>query len=100
MIITKSFIDSTITSHCPELRDLGVKKIGLFGSAARDQMREESDLDFLVVFEEGRKNFDNYMDVAYLLEDLFNKQVDLVTPEALSENLKKNIYSEVTFIEI
>lgn len=61
----------------------GVKRIGIFGSFARGEERESSDLDVLVVFEEGQKTFDNDMDLKFYLEDLFGRKVDLVTEKAL-----------------
>ena len=100
MNISKNYIYSTITSHVPDLKNLGVKRIGLFGSASRDEMNENSDIDFIVEFNEGGKSFDNFMDLSYLLEDLLESRIDLVTPEALSDNLKKQILREVQYIEI
>jgi uncharacterized protein len=100
MIISKNLIYSSISGHCPELQNLGVKRIGFFGSASRDEMNQDSDIDFLVEFSEGRKNFDNFMDLSYFLEDLLKNRVELVTPESLSDNLKKHILPEVQYIEI
>jgi len=53
---------TTLKSHLEVFREIfGVKRIGIFGSFARGEERENSDLDVLV-FEEGQKTFDNYMD--------------------------------------
>ena len=49
----------------------------------------------LVVFEEGQKTFDNYMDLKFYLEDLFGREVDLVTERALKPQLKDIIMKEV-----
>ena len=38
----------------------GVERVGLFGSAARDELREDSDVDVLVSFR-GHATFDGYM---------------------------------------
>jgi len=75
----------------------GVKRIGIFGSFARGEEREDSDLDVLVVFEEGQKTFDNYMDLKFYLEDLFGREVDLVTERALKPQLKDIIMKEVVY---
>ena len=75
----------------------GVRRIGLFGSFARGEEREYSDLDVLVVFEEGQKTFDNYMDLKFYLEDLFGREVDLVTERALKPQLKDIIMKEVMY---
>ena len=63
-----------------------MRRIGLFGSYLHDQPREGSDLDFLVGF--ARPSFDDYMDTKFLLEDLFSRDVDLVTEEALKPALQ------------
>lgn len=74
-----------------------VQKIGVFGSFARGEEKEGSDIDILVEFEKGGKTFDAYMDLKYFLEDLFNRKVDLVTVEALRPRLKDDILREVVY---
>lgn len=61
-------------------RRLPVKRLGLFGSAVGPQFSEASDVDVLVVFDsdEGIDLFDNYFDLKEQLEDLFQREVDLV----------------------
>ncbi len=75
----------------------GVKRIGIFGSFARGEEREGSDVDILVEFDKGRKTFDNYMDLKYFLQDLFGRDVDLVTAQALKPQLKEDILHEVIY---
>jgi len=79
------------------LRALGVRRIGLFGSHARGEARETSDLDFLVEFEPGGKSFDHYMDLKELLEQLFSSRVDLVIPETLKERLRERVLRETVY---
>jgi uncharacterized protein len=74
-----------------------VKKLGLFGSAARDQAKAGSDLDFLVEFEPEYETFDNYMELKFFLEDLFQRPIDLVTPESLRPRMKAMILEEVIY---
>ena len=78
-----------------QLRSLGVKRLGLFGSFVRQEQTRESDVDVLVGFQPGRKNFDSYMRIAFLLEDVLQRPVELVTTEALSPHLGPRILSEV-----
>jgi predicted nucleotidyltransferase len=75
----------------------GLKRIGIFGSFTRGEEREGSDIDILVEFNEGRKTFDNYMDLKYFLQDLFRRDVDLVTAQALKPQLKEDILHEVIY---
>lgn len=75
----------------------GVRKIGIFGSFARGEEKEGSDVDVLVEFEDNFENFDNYIELKYFLEDLFGRKVDLVTVEALRPQLKDDILKEVSY---
>ena len=58
----------------------------LFGSAVRGELNPDSDLDFVVEFEPGA-GFDEYMDLKFLLEELFGRRVDLVTHRSLKPRL-------------
>jgi predicted nucleotidyltransferase len=77
--------------------EVNVSKIGVFGSFARDEAEIESDVDVLVEFESGFKTFDNYMDLKFYLEDIFSRNVDLVTVNALKPQLKDDILQEVIY---
>jgi len=68
-----------VAEHC---RRLNVRRLDVFGSAARGNFNPEtSDIDFLVEFGEHEhiNLFDRYFDLADSLETLFNRKVDLVT---------------------
>ncbi|HZI20506.1 MAG TPA: nucleotidyltransferase family protein [Pyrinomonadaceae bacterium] len=80
-----------------QLRRLGARRCGLFGSFARGEQDDRSDVDILVEFEPGRKTFDNFMALAFFLEDLFGRKVDLLTPESLSPYLGPHILDEVEY---
>lgn len=77
----------------------GVAKIGIFGSAARGEERPESDVDVLVCFAPGRATFRNFMELAYYLEDLFGRRVDLVTEHGLSGYIRPTVEREVIWGE-
>ena len=79
------------------LQKFGVKRIGIFGSFVLGVEREDSDLDVLVVFEEGQKTFDNYMDLKFYLEDLFGRKVALFIEKALKPQLKDIIMKDVVY---
>ena len=84
--------DKTIKSR------FGVKKIGLFGSFIRGEELENSDIDILVEFEKGQKTFDNYMELKFYLEDIFNRKVDLVIISSIKPHLKDNILDETVYV--
>jgi predicted nucleotidyltransferase len=57
-----------------------VKRLDVFGSAATGEMKEFSDIDLLVEFDErvNPRRFDNYFEFLRSLEKLFGRRVDLV----------------------
>jgi len=69
----------------------GVKRIGVFGSFARGEAREGSDVDVIVEFRENAENFDNYIELKYFLQEAFSRDVDLVTIDALRPQLRDDI---------
>jgi uncharacterized protein len=99
-IMRKDYISEIISQNKAIFQSFGVKKLGLFGSMVRDENTENSDIDLLVEFQDGKKTFDNFMDLSFILEDLFDKKIDLVTPESLSDNLKAHIFPEVKYFEV
>ena len=80
-----------------KIKKFGVKRIGLFGSYIRSEQKKESDIDVLVEFEKGKKTFDNYMELKFFLEDLFNCKVDLVILESIKPDLKPHILRSVKY---
>lgn len=72
----------------------GVKKLSIFGSAARDDMQSGSDVDILVEFQ-GPATFDKYMDLKAYLEALLGTAVDLVTEEALKPRMRPFIEKDL-----
>jgi len=75
-----------------------VREIGIFGSYIRGEQTASSDIDILVEFEGGHKDFFNYMRLKYYLEELLEKEVDLVIKNAVKSRLKKRIFSEVEYV--
>jgi predicted transcriptional regulator of viral defense system/predicted nucleotidyltransferase len=72
----------------------GVKRLALFGSAARDELGVSSDVDVLVEFA-GPATFGAYMDLKFYLEDLLGRPVDLVTDKALRNELRPYVEKEM-----
>ena len=73
-----------------------VKTIGIFGSYINNEQTDESDIDFLVEFEENADLF-HYIGLSLFLEEKFNKKVDVISKPALKEELRKNILEEVIY---
>ncbi|PTX17785.1 nucleotidyltransferase family protein [Halanaerobium congolense] len=70
-----------------------VKSIGLFGSFARNEANEDSDVDILVQFSEDIGW--EFIDLKQFLEESLEREVDLVTVEALKSELKEEILRDV-----
>ncbi len=79
------------------LKKYRVKKIGLFGSYIRQEFTKKSDIDLLVDFEE--KSFDNFIELAFALEKIFNKKVDLLTEQGISPYILPYIKNEIQWYE-
>ncbi|MFH1097090.1 MAG: nucleotidyltransferase family protein [Candidatus Desantisbacteria bacterium] len=79
--LTNEEILKVLREHNNLLEKYRIKKIGLFGSYVRGEQKKDSDIDFLVEFE--KPDFDNFMDLAFYLEDLFGKKIDILTPEGV-----------------
>lgn len=73
----------------------GVRRIGLFGSIARDRASQASDLDVVVEMES--PTFDRYMDLKFELEDRFGVQVDLVLSDTVKDRLRPVIERETVY---
>jgi uncharacterized protein len=93
----KDQILQALTRHRDTIRALGACRLGLFGSQARGEASEASDLDFLVEFEPGAKSFDSYMDLKEFLEDLFNRRIDLVISVVLKPRLREGILRDTVY---
>lgn len=82
------------------IRGLGVARLGLSGSFARDEARPDSDLDVLVEFEAGQKTYDNLFELGALLEARSGRRVEVVTTDALSPYLGPKILREVKYADL
>jgi uncharacterized protein len=78
-----------------ELRErFGVRSLALFGSVARDEATDASDVDLLVEFDRPIGYFHVFRTEDFLEEKLGGIKVDLVLRNAVIEELKEDIYGE------
>lgn len=82
-----------LRTHTEELRGFGVKSLRLFGSVARDQATDGSDVDLLVSFEKP-PGFSSFMKLRIFLEDLLGEKVDLVTETGLRDRVRPYVEKE------
>ena len=96
---TKESIIETLKTNKPELSKFGVVNVGLFGSYLRNEQSGASDIDLLIDFEPGKENFDNYMAVYDLFDNIFeNQKVEVVTKNGLSKYIGPKILKEVSYV--
>ena len=87
-----------LRSHAGDIKArFAVKRIGLFGSYARGDQKASSDIDILVEFE--KPTFRNFMDLSFYLEDLFGREVDLVTVRGLHSRIRPYVEKDVIWSE-
>ena len=97
---TKEDVKRVLRKNITQLRNLGVARIGLFGSFVRGEQDEKSDVDVLVEFEDGQKTYDHFIELAYLLEGILQRKVEIVTFESLSPYIGPYILKEVEYVPI
>lgn len=95
--LTKQEIQKRLAENEGQIKNYGVKRIGLFGSFVRNEQKRKSDVDILVEFEAQKITFDNYMHLKFFLEDLLGHKVDLVICDDLKPQLKPYILKEVEY---
>lgn len=84
-------MENLIVNHLSAIRYLfkkyEVETAYLFGSAAKNNLKDDSDIDFLINFAD-KTDFErygeNYFNLLYALQDLLKRNVDLVAKETLS----------------
>ena len=97
---TKHQIVDLLVDHAKVLKSRGVRRIGLFGSFVRGEQQEKSDVDLLVEFHAEEKTFDNFIQLAFYLEDLLQRNVELVTTESLSPYIGPHILEETEYVSL
>ena len=95
---TKQDVIGLLKNNRDNLNKFGVSRLGLFGSFVRNTATFESDIDILVVFKKSQKNFNNFIELSFFLEDLLGRKIDLVTIESLSPYIGENILREVEYV--
>ena len=100
--MSKEEIIKKLRENKGRIKGFGVKRIGIFGSVVREEAEEESDIDLVVEFEEGKATFNNFYELVEFLEELFGKRVDLLTPwgiESISiPYIKEQIKKEIEYV--
>ena len=96
-VLTSKEIISILNEKKNILERYTVKKIGLFGSFAKDKQDKNSDIDLIVEF--GNPDLDNFMNLVDYLENLFGRRVEVLTPigvdtiriKEVAEDIKRSV---------
>jgi len=78
-------------------QNFAVKHIALFGSAARNELRDDSDIDVLVEFS-GPSTFDGYFNLKDYLEKLLGRPIDLVTNKGLKPRARHHVERDLVHV--
>ena len=95
MPLTAEYVLSELEKHADVLRGFGVKRIGIFGSVARGEAREDSDLDFLV--ELAQPSFKRYTGLLLFLDNLFGRPTEVVLLDDIRPQWKDAVLAEVKY---
>jgi len=96
--MTKAFIIDFLSTHKQEFNDkYGVTKIGLFGSYARDEQNENSDIDIAVEIQNDNK-FRSFFGLKHFIEDQLHHKIDLGIESALKPTAKAMIMQDIIYV--
>ena len=91
-------ITNFLAAHKTELEvRFGVEKIGLFGSYARNEAGQNSDIDVAVVLK-NEKIADNYFGVLHFLEDHLQRKIDLGLESSIRQEMREQIEKEIIYV--
>ena len=101
IVTDKQSLLSLLKENGLHIRNLGISKIGVFGSFARNSgIHKDSDIDFLVDFKRGHKTFHNLVELGNFLENLLGRKVELVTRKSLKSPIGPAILKTVENVSI
>lgn len=100
MVQNKRQIIDLLKQNSDRLGQFGIKRVGVFGSFISGNQTEDSDVDLLVEFNKGQKNFQNFMGTANFTEAILGRSVDLLTPESISPYIAPYIEKEIEYVQI
>jgi len=96
-MISKNDILEKLKELKPALyNDYSVKEIGLFGSFSDGTFSDDSDIDLIVELE--RPIGWKFFSLELYLQKIFNRKIDLVTKNALKEQIKDSILKKVNYV--
>ena len=89
---------SRLRAHEADLRRLGVEHLYLFGSTARGEARDDSDVDLFFDHEKGKLGLFEVMDVKERAAGILGRSADVMTRDSLHPRLRKRIEDSVVLV--
>jgi len=93
----KTHIEEIKRKILPILQHYGVKRVGLFGSCVRGEIKEDSDIDILVEIEKDISLLD-FVGIKLEIEEALGRKIDLVEYSTIKPLLKERILNEQVVI--
>ncbi len=89
---------SRLRRHEADLKRLGVERLFMFGSTARDEAKEDSDVDLFFDYEKGKFGLFELMDVKAYAASILGRKADIMTRDSLHKTLRRQI--EATAVRV
>jgi predicted nucleotidyltransferase len=83
-----------LREHEAELKQLGVQHLYLFGSTARGEARQDSDVDLFFDYEKGKFSLFDLMDVKDTAARILGRKTDIMTRDSIHRVLKDAIEAD------
>ena len=80
-----------LKQHEPELKQLGVERLFLFGSVARNEAREDSEVDLFFDYQKGRLDLFDLMDIKERASTILGRRADIMTRDSIHRMLRLRI---------
>ncbi len=98
--LTRTHALNILEENRAQLMSLGVEKIALYGSVARNEATAQSDVDVLVELADEFLTLTGYMDVCFFLEELFGRRVDVTTFRSIKPHMRERVLAEAKYLEL
>lgn len=89
---------SRLKQHEADLKRLGVEHLYVFGSTARDEAKDDSDVDLFFDYERGKLGLFELMDVKAYAASILGRKADIMTRDSLHKTLRQRI--EATAVRV
>ena len=95
----KAEVLQKLNDHMPEIRErFGIETLGIFGSVARGEDTEESDVDVLYDFQDGRGNMYSFSHFTEYIENLLGRKTDFVSLKWMTPRFRQYVEPDMILL--